>query len=153
MNRIQHKNLKLSHKNQTENKVIYKTDEIKCSNRYETLYTDDNDDEFYNSCNSSTSSNSSASSDKMLDEISSDNIQKKKKSKNFNEKEGNENEGKNTVIQEKDKTIKERMGILGIHKNRYYHQPKEFVERIQATISSVVTRKCKIVDSILAIIL
>ena len=28
---------------------IHKTDEIKCSNRYETLYTDDNDDE---SCNS-----------------------------------------------------------------------------------------------------
>ena len=28
---------------------IYKTDEIKCSNMYETLYTDDNDDE---SCNS-----------------------------------------------------------------------------------------------------
>ena len=24
---------------------IHKTDEIKCSNRYETLYTDDNDDE------------------------------------------------------------------------------------------------------------
>ena len=46
---------------------IYKTDEIKCSNRYETLYTDDNDDEFYNSCNSSTFSNSSASSDKILD--------------------------------------------------------------------------------------
>ena len=28
---------------------VHKTDEIKCSNRYETLYTDDNDDEFCNS--------------------------------------------------------------------------------------------------------
>ena len=42
---------------------IHKTGEIKCSNRYETLYTYDNDDESCNSCDSSTSSDSSASSD------------------------------------------------------------------------------------------
>ena len=38
---------------------IHKTDEIKCSNRYETLYTDDNGDESLNSCDSSTSSDGS----------------------------------------------------------------------------------------------
>ena len=105
MNRIQHKKLKLSHKNQTENKVIYKTDEIKCSNRYETLYTDDNDDEFYNSCNSSTSSNSSASSDKMLDEISSDNIQKKKNQKTSTKR-------KETKMKEKILSFRKRIKLL-----------------------------------------
>ena len=58
---------------------IHKTDEIKCSNRYETLYTDDNDDESCNSDDSSTSSDGSTLSDKMSDEISSGNMQKKKK--------------------------------------------------------------------------
>ena len=38
-------------------------------------------------------------------------------------------------------TIKERKGNLDIHKDRYYHQPKPPVERIQSTISSVVTRE------------
>ena len=38
---------------------IHKTDEIKCYNRYETLYTDDNGDESLNSCDSSTSSDGS----------------------------------------------------------------------------------------------
>ena len=33
---------------------IHKTDEIKCYNRYETLYRDDNDDESCNSYDSST---------------------------------------------------------------------------------------------------
>ena len=56
---------------------IHKTDEIKCSNRYETLYTDDNDDESCNSDDSSTSSDGSTLSDKMSDEISSGNMQKK----------------------------------------------------------------------------
>ena len=51
----------------------------KCSNRYETLYTDDNDDESLNSCDSSTSSDSSISSDEISDKISSGNMQKKKK--------------------------------------------------------------------------
>ena len=55
---------------------IHKTDEIKCSNRYETLYTDDNGVESLNSCDSSTSSDGSISSDKTSDEISSGNMQK-----------------------------------------------------------------------------
>ena len=40
---------------------IHKTDEIEqvCSNRYGTLYTDDNDDESCNSYDNSTSSNRS----------------------------------------------------------------------------------------------
>ena len=66
---------------------IHKADEIKCSNRYETLDTDDNDDESCNSYDSSTSS------DEISDKISSGNMQKKKKSKNLNEKEGNEKKG------------------------------------------------------------
>ena len=60
----------------------HKTDEIKCSSRYETLFTDDNNDESCNSHNSSTSSDGSTSSDA-----------KEKKSKNLNENEGNEKEG------------------------------------------------------------
>ena len=60
---------------------IHKTDEIKCSNRYETLYTDDNDDESCNSYDSNTSSDGSTSSDEISDEISSGNIQKKKNRK------------------------------------------------------------------------
>ena len=66
---------------------IHKADEIKCSNRYGTLDTDDNDDESCNSYDSSTSS------DEISDKISSGNMQKKKKSKNLNEKEGNEKKG------------------------------------------------------------
>ena len=66
---------------------IHKADETKCSNRYETLDTDDNDDESCNSYDSSTSS------DETSDKISSGNMQKKKKSKNLNEKEGNEKKG------------------------------------------------------------
>ena len=50
---------------------------------------------------------------------------------------------KNTVIKEKDETSKERTGNLDIHKNRYYHQPKAHVERIQSTFSSAITRKHK----------
>ena len=57
---------------------IHKTDEIKCSNRYKTLYADDNDDESCNSYDSSTSSGGRTSSDEISDEISSGNIQKKK---------------------------------------------------------------------------
>ena len=56
---------------------IYKTDEIKYSNRYGTLYTDD-DDESCNSYDSSISSDSSTSSDEISEEIASGNIQKKK---------------------------------------------------------------------------
>ena len=57
-----------------------KTDEIKCYNRYhEKLYTDDNDDESCNSYDCITSSDRSTTlSDKISDEISSGNIQKKK---------------------------------------------------------------------------
>ena len=57
---------------------IHKTDEIKCPSRYETLYTNDNDDESCTSYDSSTSSDGSASPDKISDEILSGNIQKKK---------------------------------------------------------------------------
>ena len=44
------------------NPSIHNTYELKCSNKYETLYRDDNDDESCNSCNSSTTSDSSTSS-------------------------------------------------------------------------------------------
>ena len=47
------------------------------------------------------------------------------------------------VIKEKDETTKERTGNLNIHKNRYYHQSKAPVERIQSTFSSVITKKRK----------
>ena len=50
---------------------------------------------------------------------------------------------KNTVIKEKDETIKERPDSLDIHKNRSYHQSKAPVERIKSTFSSAVTRKRK----------
>ena len=56
---------------------IHKTDEIKCFNRYETLYTDDNDDGSCNSHDSSTSSDCSTSSDEISKKISSGNVQKK----------------------------------------------------------------------------
>ena len=52
------------------------------------------------------------------------------------------NKNKNTVI-EKDETITERTGNLDIYKNRFYHQPKAPVERIQSTFSSAITRKRK----------
>ena len=51
--------------------------------------------------------------------------------------------GKNTIIKEKDEASKERTGNLDKHKNRYYHQPKALIERIQSTISSAITRKRK----------
>ena len=50
---------------------------------------------------------------------------------------------KNTVIKEKDETIKQRTGNLDIHKNRYYHQPKAPVGRIQSTSSNAITKKHK----------
>ena len=66
--------------------TIHKTDEIDCSNRYEALRTDDTEDEFCNSSDSNTSSDSSTSSDEISDEISSGNIQKKKKIEKFQRK-------------------------------------------------------------------
>ena len=57
---------------------------------------------------------------------------------------------KHTVIKEKEEnskckiqTIKEKTSNLDNHKNRYCHQPKATVERIQSTFSSAVTRKRK----------
>ena len=50
---------------------------------------------------------------------------------------------KNNVIKEKDETSKERTGNLHIHKNRYYHQSKAPVERIQSTFSSAIMKKRK----------
>ena len=49
--------------------------------------------------------------------------------------------GKNTVIKEKDETIKKRVGNLDVNKNRYYHQPKALVERIQSTFNSGIAKK------------
>ena len=43
----------------------------------------------------------------------------------------------------KRKVIKDRTGNLDIYKNRFGHQPKAPVERIQSTFSSAVTRKRK----------
>ena len=121
---------------------IHKTDEIRCSNRYETLYTDDNDKVSRTSCDS-TSSDSSTSSDKISDKISSGNIQKKKNRKVSPKRKETKRKDTNTVIKKKNETIIERTGNLGVHKNRYYHQPKAPAERIQSTFSSAVTRKRK----------
>ena len=57
---------------------IHKTDEIKCFNRYETLYRDGNDDESGHSCDGRTSSESSISSQEISREILLGNIHKKK---------------------------------------------------------------------------
>ena len=73
------KKIEIVTRKSNKKQTIHKTDEIKCSDRYETLYTDDNGDESYNSYDSSTSS------DEISDEISS--------GKNLIEKEGNEKEG------------------------------------------------------------
>ena len=100
----------MSHENQTKKQSIHKTDEIKCSNRYETLYTDD-DDESCNSYDSSTSSDGSILSDEIYDEISSDNMQKKKKSKNLNGKEANEKEGQKECLKKRMKLLKKERVI------------------------------------------
>ena len=80
---------------------IHKTDELKCSIKYERLYRDDNDGESCNSYNSSAISDSSTSSDESFDEILSGNIQKKK-----NQKISTKSKGKNTVIKENYETSK-----------------------------------------------
>ena len=51
--------------------------------------------------------------------------------------------GRKNVSKEKDETTKERTDNLHIHKNRYYHQSKAPVERIQSTFSSAITKKRK----------
>ena len=51
--------------------------------------------------------------------------------------------GRKNVSKEKDETTKERTDNLHIHKNRYYHQSKAPVERIQSTFSSVIMKKRK----------
>ena len=51
--------------------------------------------------------------------------------------------GRKNVIKEKDESTKERKGDLHIHKNRYYHQSKAPVKRIQSTFSSIITKKRK----------
>ena len=50
---------------------------------------------------------------------------------------------KNNVITEKDETIKERTSNLHMHENRYYHQSKAPVERMQSTFSSAIAKKHK----------
>ena len=80
---------------------IYKTDEIKCSNRYETRYADNNEDESCNSYDSSTFPDSSILSDKIFDEISSGNIPKKRNQKistKMKERKGKDKNDKSTVI-------------------------------------------------------
>ena len=76
---------------------------IKCSDRYETLYTDDNGDESYNSYDSSTPSDSSTSSEEISDEISLKRKEMRRKDRR-------------NVIKEKDEKTKERTGNLHIHK-------------------------------------
>ena len=122
---------------------IHNTDKIKCSNRYETLYTDGNDDESCNSYGSSTSSDGGTSSDEMSDGISSGNMQKKKNRKFSTKRKEMKRKDRKNVIKEEDETTKERTVNLHIHKNRYYHQSKAPVERIQSTFSSVITKKRK----------
>ena len=75
-----------------KNFSIHKNDEIECSNRYETLYTNDNDDKPCNPHDSTTSSDSSTSSDEVSKEISSGNI-KKEKIKKFQRKGRKRREG------------------------------------------------------------
>ena len=53
LNQIQHRFEAVTRKSNRKRR-IHKTDEIKCSNRYEILYRDDNDDESCNSYDSST---------------------------------------------------------------------------------------------------
>ena len=50
---------------------------------------------------------------------------------------------KNIVIKEKDEPITKRAGNLDVYKNRFYHQPKALVERIQSTFNSGITKKGK----------
>ena len=49
---------------------------------------------------------------------------------------------KNTSLKKPMKLLK-KTGNLDFHKNRYYHQPKAPVERIQSTFSGVITTKRK----------
>ena len=95
----------------------------------------------------------STSSDEISDELSSGTIQKKKNRKTSTTRNEMKKKDKNTVTKENDETSKERKGNLNIHKNRYYHQPKAPVGRIQSTFSSAITRKRQIIvlfnDSIL----
>ena len=79
---------------------IHKADETKCSNRYETLDTDDNDDESCNSYDSSTSS------DEISDKISSGNMEKKKNRKISTKRKEMKRKGSENVIKEKDETTK-----------------------------------------------
>ena len=128
----------MSHENQTKKQSIHKTDEIKCSNRYETLYTDDDDDESCNSYDSSTSSDGSISSDEIYDEISSDNMQKKKKSKNLNGKEANEKEGQKECLKKRMKLLKKERVIyvyikIGITIN-LKHLSKEYSQLLVVLI-------------------
>ena len=85
---------------------IHKTNKIKCSNRYETLHTVDNDDELCNWYEGSASSDSSTSSDEISDEISSGNIQKKKNRKISMKRKETKRKDKNTVIKIKEKNSK-----------------------------------------------
>ena len=79
---------------------IHKADETKCSNRYETLDTDDNDDESCNSYDSSTSS------DEISDKISSGNMEKKKNRKISTKRKEMKRKDSENVIKEKDETTK-----------------------------------------------
>ena len=94
MNQIQRKSLKLSlTRKSNRNLSIDKTDEIRYSNRYKTLYTDNKDDESCNSYENSTFSDIITSSSEISDEISWSNIQKIKKfqRKGRKRKEGQKN--------------------------------------------------------------
>ena len=73
---------------------------------------------------------------------------RKKKTKNFNEKEGNKREGQKYCHEGKEEnskcqiqTIKQKEGNLDIHKNKYCHQPNAHFERTQSTFNNTVMRK------------
>ena len=81
---------------------IYKTNENKCSNRYEILCTDENDDKSCISYDIRTSSESSTSSGKTSNKISSSNIKQKKNQKNSMKRKEMKGKDKNIVIMEKE---------------------------------------------------
>ena len=138
MNRIQQKKLKLSHENQTKNKVSIKPMKLNV------LIGIKHFTQMIMMMHLAIHTTVVPSpSDEISCEIFSGNMQKKKNRKISTKRKEMESKGRKNIIKEKDETTKERMGNLHIHKNRYYHQSKAPVKRIQSTFSSVITKKRK----------